>query len=1047
MSCREDSGTGITAEGGGATRPREGAGHGGRARARAATALPRGQWHTEEEDMNATGCLLPLLSLLLLAQTPPEPRFPFVERFDATAAQRWTVLAGKWEFLEGRARQSDPMFDAGAALAVRPEGPYWLAVRFRPESDFNGGGLFFALPQVDAKKGGMLVRCDPGGRILWGWFDGTGTFNYYADANYDDDGDREQELAVAVDPAKNAFNLYHHGERIATNLRTFHTQGFVGIQTSGGPHTILGFEVRPARPEELEGLRPPSPYSSIIDLAGTSEHVIALRRADEVLTGYDASGLPVLHCTLADFPGGPKTLEEFGPVALCCEPAGRNQPANLLLLAGEGRTIWRLGPDLKPRGGGPLIHEPRMAGTALAVGRTGLIFVADAARPGIRAYHLKGEPAAEFGVKGDVAAYDRSDPKTAGKFKAPRGIAVSPDGLIYVADRENYTFVVYRWDGREFEFVRNGPWLPYPGQILFDGRGRMLMAGTFEYYRGYGAVRVFDREGAVEKTWLAHTLKDMSDKVRVCQGPGGQYYVADPDKDRILILPPDFVEPLPQFAWTADGGVQLTTTRVDGSPLVATSTEPDPKSPGRILVRQREPVCATWPPVSADDLRTYSLPAPPPKGKMHVIDLPVLVAVFTQATTEKGERITIDPTGVIDRLKRELAVARHFYWLSSHGRLNLQFDYMLVDDPEAKIDGGWIQPSPARQMVNKARAAQGLPAIDEHHSLIGIHPMKGFDAGATDDPGYVGGGGLTPYAYSGYGLWNNGQGWLFGHEWGHQLDAYFEKSGFTDWWLNHPDATVHIGRYGEHWDCNAFLCRRVDPLNWLRLRQGTLRLVDDRDGDGLADADPALPIDERRFGSDPARGDTDGDGLDDLAELCAGTFTSSDPTKLDTDADGTPDAADPFPQFAVRLTLSRRPAGAPLGTIRNGWCDADLDATYDADHLYVRLVLRKPVRSVQLPLDWYNDGWFTGHDNRYYSVDLEWPADGPPKVGTAHGCTATIDRPEGQPAILEVTIPRLPEREPLESGTTIGLIPRLTNGGGTSAFLVDPWQIVPLRLE
>jgi hypothetical protein len=98
------------------------------------------------------------------------------------------------------------------------------------------------------------------------------------------------------------------------------------------------------------------------------------------------------------------------------------------------------------------------------------------------------------------------------------------------------------------------------------------------------------------------------------------------------------------------------------------------------------------------------------------------------------------------------------------------------------------------------------------------------------------------------------------HEWGHQLDDFFQKSGFDDWWSNHPDGTLHIGRYGEHWDCNAFLCRRADKMNWLRLRYGTPRLVDDRDEDGLADDDPTLPLDERRFGSDSWEPDSDLDG-------------------------------------------------------------------------------------------------------------------------------------------------------------------------------------------
>ena len=444
--------------------------------------------------------------------------------------------------------------------------------------------------------------------------------------------------------------------------------------------------------------------------------------------------------------------------------------------------------------------------------------------------------------------------------------------------------------------------------------------------------------------------------------------------------------------------------------------------------------------------------------------MPVLVAVFTQATNldAKGKDaedplkkhpnlrdFKTDPNAVIARLKRELEPARLFYWRVSGGTLNIQFDYMTVDDPNAQIDGGWIQPTPAREMVNQARVKAGLPPIDKNHSLIGIHPMSGFDTDFTDDPGTVSGGGLTPFAYSGYALWNHGQGWLFAHEWGHQLDAYFEKSGFPDWWLNHPDGTVHIGRYGEHWDCNAFLCRRADKLNWLRFRFGTLRLVDDRDQDGLADDDLTLPLDEKRFGSDPTKKDTDDDGLSDLAEMCAGTFSSSDPRNPDTNNNGLPDGRDPLPQFRVKtqiMSTQMRDETGALGTIHNAWADAALSVQYDADTVYYTLLLRKPARTIQLPMDWNDDGWFIGQDNVYSSVDLEWPAEGKPQVKAVHNCQARIMN-EGGNSVIGVTVQRPTTRAPLYPGSHIGICPRLENGGGRVAFLLDPWQLLELELR
>lgn len=64
-------------------------------------------------------------------------------------------------------------------------------------------------------------------------------------------------------------------------------------------------------------------------------------------------------------------------------------------------------------------------------------------------------------------------------------------------------------------------------------------------------------------------------------------------------------------------------------------------------------------------------------------------------------------------------------------------------------------------------------------------------------------------------------------------------------------------------------------------------LAQDEDGDGLSSEQEAV------LGTDPARADTDGDGLSDGDEFFL-YFT--DPLKADTDEDGLSDAEDPFPR-------------------------------------------------------------------------------------------------------------------------------------------------------
>ena len=1002
--------------------------------------------------------LLPALATLAALTAAPAlaaVEFPFSERFDAGADARWQLMTGDWSFADGRLSQASEDYDCGAAVAVRPRGAYTVAVRFTPESPFIGGGLFFGLPRAERKHGGMMVRLDPGGRVLWGQFSPGGEFEFGGDADVPEIRG-EQELAVAVDPGKSAFNILHNGKIVARNVATHRTRGFTGLQTSGGPHTFTGFDLRPATPAELAGLAAPHAYSSIVSLVGDERSIVALRAAPQLLARFDGDGKLLAELAAEALPGLSATDPQ--PIAVAWDrPTGGNAGRGVLVLVADGKRLYRLDADLKPVGDGPLVQDDEMSGRGLTVDAAGYIFVTDRALPGIRVFDADGKPVMSYGEKGALVSHDRPTAESAGKFSEPRGIAIAPDGLIVVADRLLHAWVAYRFDAAErtFAWVTNSGWLPMPEGVAFDRQGQLLLSGTFEYYRAYGALRVMTRDAAPVNVFVGHALGDMSDKVRACEGPGGRLYLADPAKNRVIVLPPDFVEPLPEFAWEADGGVKLTMTKVDGTRVTTTSNERLPDNAQRVIVRQREPVAVTWPPAAPESLRSYVLPEAPPAGQTYVIDMPVLVAVFTQATLGDGKEVKIAPEGIAARLARELEKNRTFYWLNSYAKLNKQFEIMVIDEVPAKLDGAWITPGEGRRLVNEARRQRGLPEVDGDHSLVCIHPTEGFDPAGDDDGGSVGGGGLTVYAYSGYALYSSGQAWLMGHEWGHQLDNYFDRSGFPDWWLNHPDGSVHVGRYGEHWDCNAFLCRRADPMNWLRFRYGTLRLVADADGDGLPDRDPTLPMDEARFGSDPTKVDTDGDGLTDLQELMAGTFTSSDPRNPDTDENGTPDGQDPHPQFAVARavrSLADAPDLTPLGTWQNHWADADLAVGYSADEVVFRATLRKPARTIFLPIDWNNDGWFAGRDNLYYSVELEWreSLDGatPPTVSIRRKADCTADVRVLDDAVeVTVRIARPDVRAPLAPGSSLGLIPRLQLGGGTGAFLIDPWQVLGVELK
>lgn len=119
----------------------------------------------------------------------------------------------------------------------------------------------------------------------------------------------------------------------------------------------------------------------------------------------------------------------------------------------------------------------------------------------------------------------------------------------------------------------------------------------------------------------------------------------------------------------------------------------------------------------------------------------------------------------------------------------------------------------------------------------------------------------------------------------------------------HPPTFKGFYQGGEHFDWIALTLREFE--NWMDIKGVTNSVLDctDADGDGLPDEDPRLPMDEKRFGSNPTEKDTDGDGLDDLGEFIADRYAGSDPNKTDTDGDRLRDGDDPYPLIAISPTL------------------------------------------------------------------------------------------------------------------------------------------------
>ncbi|MCC6405572.1 MAG: hypothetical protein IT453_00300 [Planctomycetes bacterium] len=407
-------------------------------------------------------------------------------------------------------------------------------------------------------------------------------------------------------------------------------------------------------------------------------------------------------------------------------------------------------------------------------------------------------------------------------------------------------------------------------------------------------------------------------------------------------------------------------------------------------------------PARIDRTTAWRVLCPPAaSGKVLVSHLR-LAAVFFADVVERGRGEALEAPK--EELERRIAEAREqfdetrrFYFVHSGGRLSL--DVTSFVDWEKHVvapdtDYGFAYSGDEWKAVERVLGeAKRSPRDFDGYLLVSCD--RAHDGSAWRFPGSGGGtyGPLEPFGAtkSGWKLGSEDSDWLFCHEFGHGLDAMFAESGYPEFSFNHFyafDDTAHV--HGEHWDGNGWLLRewgghaRRDAQakwqpgelgwRWFTNAWGTVKEYADADGDGLADASDALPLDEARFGSSPASADGDGDGLGDLAELmqsawlvhglhefqAGDTARTLDPTRADTDGDGKPDGTDPAPLWPVGDDL-----GAPLAfhTEDPAFGAIELEVAWRDGALRFDVRTAEPFERVRVMLDAKNDGWYVGGDN------------------------------------------------------------------------------------
>lgn len=224
--------------------------------------------------------------------------------------------------------------------------------------------------------------------------------------------------------------------------------------------------------------------------------------------------------------------------------------AALLLLAAGGLGLYLLNraPAETPiaasvaqtvlgaKGSPGAMDSPR----GMAVAPDGDLYVADLGNSRIAVYGPDGDYKFAFGTKGPGGA------ERPGQFNEPSSVAVGPDGSVYVADAWNHRVQKFSPKGRPEAQFGGGRYSFYsPRTVAVDPAGNLYVGDT-----GNSAVKVIDPSGRLIKT-LGGIGRgaggDSQEVFGVAVNAKGEIFVADHGNHRIHKF-----APLPDGSWIKD---------------------------------------------------------------------------------------------------------------------------------------------------------------------------------------------------------------------------------------------------------------------------------------------------------------------------------------------------------------------------------------------------------------------------------------------------------------------------------------------------------------
>ena len=282
--------------------------------------------------------------------------------------------------------------------------------------------------------------------------------------------------------------------------------------------------------------------------------------------------------------------------------------ARMFIKKDVAARIWEFGispepeaPRVDPYEGGEIFLDPEMvisvAGDALlnaprdiATAPDGSLYVADSRNHRIVHLDAQGMYLNSWGGFGDVLAGE----VPGGLFNEPWGLAVGPDGLVYVADTWNHRIQVFSPDGtflrmwNAFDIVGTIDGFWGPRGIAIDQANRVFVTDT-----GKQRVVVFDSMGNYLTQFGGIGLEagKLDEPVGIAVADDGRVYIADTWNYRVQVFEadPTGLVFLPVNEWAVDAWSSDT---LDNKPFLALDdagrvfvTDPDR---GRVIVFDSE---------------------------------------------------------------------------------------------------------------------------------------------------------------------------------------------------------------------------------------------------------------------------------------------------------------------------------------------------------------------------------------------------------------------------------------------------------------------------